>query len=400
MKNKPLKNKSSTLPLFLLIGIFIFTIPSIASPQSIESARDKYESGDFEGALEEVQAILEQDSKNLRAQSLMSEIERAMKKVEAQELTERALVEINSRRFEEAYGYLEQALILDPENSQARELYLSIHEVLQVEGESMEEMLKRQQEELAVLEEEPVGEVPAEVEPIEVEPEEEEEPEPEPVEEKAPLVRRYDRVSIRGGFVFTFANSNNLNYVDSSVTLLGIRLDGRYYFNFWERRLGLSLDYTGDFLKLGGSEYINFGTHRLNFSVRIRTYFFDRDYGRLTLGARLNYHLFLLNNREDQGVYNFTSLYGPSLGIFFEDPVIYRFWKVSFLRSFGFEGEFNYLFIIGQGADAPSASEWYLGAYYDLKCYRFHTGYRRYRIRNDDVKEAYNDIELGAGYRF
>ena len=210
MKNKPLKNKSSTLPLLLLIGIFIFPIPSIALPQSIESAQDKYESGDFEGALEEVQAILEQDSKNLRAQSLMSEIERAMKKVEAQELTERALVEINSRRFEEAYGYLEQALILDPENSQARELYLSIHEVLQIEGESMEEMLERQQEELAVIEEEPVGEVPAEVEPIEVEPEEEEEPEPEPVEEKAPLVRRYDRVSIRGGFVFTFANSNNL----------------------------------------------------------------------------------------------------------------------------------------------------------------------------------------------
>ena len=388
-----------------IIGMLLFTIPHLAQAQSIESAREKYESGDLEGALEETQILLKENSENLEAQSLASEVELAVKRKEAQALTERALVEINSRRFEEAYVYLKRALILDPENERARELYLSIHEVLQIEGESLEEVLERRQEELAAVEEEPVEEAPPEAEPAEVVSEREpseivrEKLKPEPVEEE-PLSPRYDSMFIRSGIVLPFANSNNLDYVDSSVTQLGIHLDGRYYFNFWERRLGLSLDYTGNLIKLGGSEYVNFGTHRLNFSVRIRTYFFERDYGRLTVGARLNYHLFLLNNREDQGVYNFTRLYGPSFGVFAEDPILYRFWKADFLRDVGFESGFNYLFLVGQGDSAPSSYELFVATYYDLKQYRFHLGYRRYSIRDSSVRETYNDLEAGAGYRF
>jgi hypothetical protein len=151
---------------------------------------------------------------------------------------------------------------------------------------------------------------------------------------------------------------------------------------------------------LTGDELINFGTHRMNFSVRYRLSFFERDYGCLTLGARLNYHFFLLNNREPLGVYNYTSVYGPSLGLFFEDPIVYRFWKREVFRNFGLEGDFNYLVLIGQGKDAPTASEWSLGMYYGLNRYRFSLGYRRYTLRKDDVRESYNDIEIVAGYRF
>ena len=404
MKNKAMKNRPGTLSSLLLICVLLFIAPSIALPQSIDSARDKYESGDFEGALQELQSVLAEDSDNFEAGSLLSEVELAMRQEEARELTRRALVEINSRRFEEAFVYLERALLLDPENSEARELYLAIHEVMQVEGESLDEMLERQQEELTARGEEPPQEADDKAETTEVEPEEAAaaiaatEPEEEPVMEEE--IDRYDRIFIRGGLVFTFANSDNLDYVDSSVTMLGIHLDGRYYFDFWERRLGLSLDYIGNFLKLGGSEYVNFSTHRLNISVRLRTYFFEQDYGRLTVGARLNYHLFVLNNRKDLGVYNFTRLYGPSLGIFIEDPVLYRFWKADFLRNVGFEGDFNYLILIGQGDDAPSSSEWYLATYYELKRCRFSIGYRRYCIRDSSVKETYNDLEAGVGYRF
>jgi tetratricopeptide (TPR) repeat protein len=414
MKQKLHINRPGTLALLLLTGLLLSSSPAVTTAQTVESAREKYESGDFEGALQELQSILALDSENLEAQSLLGETELAMRRHEARALTDRALVEINNRRFDEAYEYLEQALLLDPENEEARELYLSIHEVMLVEGESLEDMLERQQEELSSVGEEIPMEEAEQPETAEAVPEEDaaaavtaEDAEKKPGEkgaEQEPVAVEtpsgYDRAFIRGGLVLTFANSNNLEYVDSSVTMLGIHLEGRYYFDFWERRLGLSLDYIGDFLKLGGSEYVNFGTHRLNFSVRLRTYFFERDYGRLTVGARLNYHLFILNNRESLGVYNFTRVYGPSLGFFIEDPVLYRFWKKPFLRSFGLESEFNYLFLLGGGSEAPSSSELYLGAYYDLKRYRFHGGYRYYGVRNDTVKETYNDIELGAGYRF
>jgi hypothetical protein len=182
--------------------------------------------------------------------------------------------------------------------------------------------------------------------------------------------------------------------------LLGARLDGRYYFDFLSRRFGLSLDYSGNLVKMSGDDSIKFSAHRLNTSARFRHYFFENDFGRLTVGGRLIYHLFLLQNRENQGVYNFTRLYGPAFGVFVSDPVVYRFLKKNFFRNLGFEGEFTYLFLIGGGDDAPSSPEFYIGSYYDLKRYRFSLGYRRYTIRTSDIKENYNDIELGAGYRF
>jgi hypothetical protein len=166
-----------------------------------------------------------------------------------------------------------------------------------------------------------------------------------------------------------------------------------------KRRLGVSLDYTGNFLKLSGNDAIDFTTHRVNVSARFRTYFFEKEYGRLTVGARLSYHLFFLSNKMDEGVYNFTQVYGPSFGVFLEDPVLYRFWRNSVTRRLGFEGEFNYLVVTG-GDDAPTSPEIYLGAYYDVDRYRFSLGYRSYGIKNDRVKESYDDIELGVGYRF
>ena len=331
------KRTGTGLILRLFIALTLASPSPRALAQIIESARERYEQGDYAGAEEELREILEEDSENIAAQSLLREIELRRKREEAAALTERALIEINSRNFKEAYAFLERALLLDPENRRARELYLSIHEVLEIEGETVEEMLDRHREEMAVIEEaaeEPVTEVVAvEEAPVTERPEEEppeivmEEPSPPPEEE---IERLYDQAFIRGGLVFTFANSNNLDYIDSKVVLLGIRFDSRYYFDFLKRSLGVSFDYTGDYLKLGGDDNINFGTHRMNFSVRYRFSLFERDYGKLTLGARMNYHVFLLNNREDQGVYNFTRVYGPSLGVFVEDPVIYRFWKAEF----------------------------------------------------------------------
>ena len=119
----------------------------------------------------------------------------------------------------------------------------------------------------------------------------------------------------------------------------------------------------------------------------------------MTVGARAGYHFFTLQNLKSEGAYNFTRIYGPSFGIFLSDPVIYRVLKKDFFKNIGFETEINYLFLLGQ-AGAPSAPELYMGAYYNLDRYRFSLGYRFYSIRQESVKENYNDIELGAGYLF
>jgi hypothetical protein len=398
--------------LSLLLPILIFTLLLLqvsAFCQTIESAREKYENKDYTGAEQELNAILESAPENIEAQTLLNEVQRIQKIVESQKLTERAISEINDRNFELAFNSLEEAILLDPENAQARELYLSIHEITEIEEESIEDLIEK--EELVALkeEEERMAEEEAAqpeelVKPEEmVQPEEMVLPDEEQVavhvEEKEASEGRYNRAIVKVSPTYTFANSNKLNYVNSSVSMIGGKFDGRYYFGFLQRRLGVSFDYSGYLIKTQGIEDIHFLVHRMNVSARFRYFFLEETYGRLTVGARAGYHFFTLQNLKSAGAYNFTRIYGPSFGIFLSDPVIYRFLKKDFFKDVGIEMEFNYLYIVGQ-AGAPSAPELYIGAYYILNRYRFSLGYRFYSIRQENVNENYNDIELGAGYTF
>jgi tetratricopeptide (TPR) repeat protein len=365
--------------------IFIFSIllaglilPIPLYSLSIESAREKIKNEDYEEAIKELNTILESDSENVEAIELLGEIEKIGNKKRAEALTAKALVEIDNRRFEAAYKYLKEAIVIDPENLKARQLYLSIHDVMKVEEESI--ALEATGEEKKT--------VPGEAEAA-----------PLSEEEKQKAPPRYDTAIVKLSTSYDFANSNKLSYLDSRISMIGARVDARYYFDFFEKRLGVSVDYTVYPLKISGDERIKFIAHRVNASGRFRMFFFEDGPQRLTVGARLNYHFFTLQNLLEQGAYNFKQIYGPSLGIFISDPVVYRFVKNDFFKNFGLEGEFNYLFLIGQGA-APSSLELYLGAYYDLERFRFSLGYRLYSIATEAINETYNDIEVGAGYRF
>ncbi len=370
--------------LILLIFISIITItPLYSLSQSIESAREKYYNENYEEALEELNAILESDSENIEALELFNEIDQFRKKKRSDLLTEKALIDIGNREFESAFKYLEEAILIDPENIRARELYLSIHEIAEIEQEVVEE--EKMKEELLAKKEEEKGEEQLAMQIAE--------------KEKEEPYKRYDTALLKVSTSYTFANSNKLDYIDSRVSMIGAKLDARYYFDFLGKRLGLSVDYSGYPLKTYGNENINFVIHRVNVSARFRTFFFEDVYSRLTVGARLNYHLFYLQNLMAQGAYNFKQINGPSIGVFVSDPVIYRFIKNDFFRDFGFEGEFNYLFLLGQGV-APSSLEFYIGTYYNLKRIRFSLGYRLYSINKGSISESYHDIEVSAGYMF
>lgn len=370
---------------FCLVSLLLSSVaPAIGISQDIETARELLFSEEYEEAIAEIERILEADSENLDAISLLNEVEQKSRQKRSAVFTQKALGEIESRNFETAYEYLEQAIIIDPENETARRLFLSLYEVGEIEEESV-----------AMAVETPEG-VPATgaggpaVAAV---------PSLEPGFEKEEEPPRYDTALVRVSASYSFANSNKLDYIDGRVSLLGARVDARYYLPFWDKRIGASLDYTVYPLKTYGDSRIKFVVHRANVAARIRTYFFEEAGRRLTVGAKLNYHFFTLQNLMTEGAYNFKQIYGPSIGIFVSDPVVYRFVKNDFFKNFGLEGEFDYLFLIGQGT-SPSSLEIYFGAFYDMERYRFSLGYRLYSISKEGVNENFNDIELSAGYRF
>jgi hypothetical protein len=380
------RKNSSGMKYILLFLIFLFIAaicPVFSQPPSLESAQEKFENQEYDAAEEEVTAVLEADSENIEARKLLMQIEQIKKKEKAVALTEIAILEINDLNFEEAFKLLKEAIFLDPSNEQARELYISLIEIYEIEQVSIEEVVQMAQPEILETTEQTEGE---ELLPdIQT-----------PADEVT--VKPRSRLFIKMAPTFTFARSNALDYINSNVSMLGFKLDSRFYFLF-QRRLGLSLDYSGNFIKTTGDDNIDFLVHRLNVSTRFRLFLFETPNSRLTAGARLGYHMFYLQNQLSEGAYNFKALYGPSYGIFLSDPVIYRFVKTNFFQNLGFEGQADVLILPGQGEESIlSTIEFYLGAFYNLRQFNLGLGYRQYRIMQQQIAESYHDIELSVGY--
>ncbi|GEM_PF-3065765 len=403
---------------------------------SLESAQKKFDAGDYDGAEEELRPLLG-EGENVEAESLLSRIEKARITDRADMLTEKALIEIEKRDFESAFGYLEEAILLDPENEQARSLYLSIYEIAEIEEKTIEEVIEKaetpagKEEELVVATEQPapvpgpapVAETPVSGTPVSGTPAEAGETGEEVAAAPAPEQAGQEEgtVSSAGGEVvvleddegqkqidlfvkvstaYLFARSDHLGYIDSDVSLFGGRIDGRYYFPFLEERLGVSADYAVYPVKASGDENIAFSLHKITGSARFRTFLFQTEKAGTTLGARLNYQAFILKNSEERGVYNFTRVYGPSIGLFISDPVLARFLAGKIFSNLGFELELNYLTVIGGGDGSPVSPELFVGGFYALDSFTFGAGFRRFAIKNETVKETYNNIEVSAGYRF
>ncbi len=409
-----------TIKLFIIF-IFFSAFSLSAFSQSLETATEKYNAGDLTGAEEETKALLKKDSNNIDAIELLNRIETAIKKNKSEVLTKKALIEIDNRNFNTAFDYLKQAILLDPENDKARELYLSIKEVTDIEQTSEEE-----QKNLAAKTAAPTA--PGKAAVVSSAPARAGETAPgisqgetalgnkkeQPAvitpaikaEKQAPLPKKTPSEKKKQGNIvflklspsYTFAYSNNLSYIDSHVSFAGSRLEADYFFDFLMRLVGISLDYSGLFLKATGSQYINFMVHSLDASLVLRLFMLKDSFGNtMTLGTKLNYHFFYLYNLASAGVYDFVNLYAPSIGIFISDPVISRIIRIGFLKNLGFEGSFNFLYLIGQ-ANAPYSYVYYTGLYYKLNSFKFTAGFRSRTITDSSTLEIYNSIEAGAGF--
>jgi hypothetical protein len=198
--------------------------------------------------------------------------------------------------------------------------------------------------------------------------------------------------------------------------MLGARLDVQYYgFDFlWDMvepldflrdLVGVSLDYHGLLVKLSGSEYINFTTHRINLALRGRYFLFEQKVNKYTstglvVGGKLNFHFFQLANAETKGVYGIENIFGPSIGIFASDTVLYHFIKQDIFSKIGLEMDANFLPLAGEEGLAGLSLEYFIGAFYLFESFKFGAGIRSYSISVEDISEGYFDIVLNAAYRF
>ncbi len=338
----------------------------------LQSALEKYNNGDLNGALAELNAILKKEPDNLEARKLQNNIVHEMNKKESEKLTELALIEIDKKNFDNAQEFLKQAIKKDPDNKKARDLFLAIEEVKRAEG------VKPGSEQI-ITSREQVGR------------------EEKPKQEQG----THDNFFITLSPYFASSGSNAVSGIDSGVTHLGVKAEAVYYFNLLGGLLGLSLDYSGTFLKLSGLDEINIIIHKADAFARFRIHLFETDSFRTELGVKAGYRLYYLQNIESRGAYNFTLLYGPAFGIFFSDPVLARFINNDFLKNCGIEGEAGLLLIPGEGNQAWIFNlDFYLGIYYRMGSFCYCFGYSYYGIMREALSETSHAILVGVRYYF
>ena len=254
-----------------------------AIPLSLDQVEILYNGGKLEEALDAVNLYLEQNEGDPQAIQLKEGIELDLNLTRSTELTTQALLLIDVDEFEQARALLGEALIADPGNTLAMELYVSLSDI--VKAESVQEDIPQAEGTedvtpvvaagtavvIAADSDEETGEgAPSESTGSTESPspasEEKEEESKEKSRSKTPF-------GFSVGPRLTFANSNYLT-LDSGVTLMGVKADAWVFLPFWETRLGFSATYTGDLFKLSGSDAINFSTNRIKGLALIRTWIF------------------------------------------------------------------------------------------------------------------------------
>ena len=175
--------------------------------------------------------------------------------------------------------------------------------------------------------------------------------------------------------------------------------DAWVYLPFWDSRIGFQGRYAGDFIKLSSGSGVNFTTHRFVVSALIRTWLFDDETYRTTVGGSVSYNWFVNQNKESEGAYLIRQLIGPGIGFFVEDPIIARVADGSFSRNLSFRLATETYFSSGSsgllvGLDLD------IGATYQFGIMGIALGYDLYALFLAGTTETYNSIYVKAVAKF
>jgi hypothetical protein len=315
-------------------------------------------------------------------------------------LTEQAKKEITEHNFNKAYMLVQNAIRLNPSYQEAKELYFSLYEILEREKPAAQKQTSVKNEIPVVLQKQPSLVIINKPETVKTE------PETQPAahaNDEAGLNNRISfnlyNPSIRTGILYTQTSSNYLNFVNSNTTLTGIRAEAAAFFTRSQPAFGVSLEYSGAYKKMSGSEDILFTVHRLNATLPFKiTFLAERDRG-LDLTIKPGIHYFILNNRKAYGVYYYRRILGPAAGLIVSDPLFSRIAYNSYTEPFGVEGILNFVKLFGQ-ADAPTIMEYGAALTFDYDRYKIRSRYARYTISNGSIIEKYSDTSIDVQIKF
>jgi hypothetical protein len=197
------------------------------------------------------------------------------------------------------------------------------------------------------------------------------------------------------GPIITFANSNQPT-IDSQATLLGLMADAWIYLPFWDTRIGFQARYSqGRYISKSSAPGENIATHRFVGSALIRTWLFDNDTYRTTVGGSLSYIWFINQNPEPEEAYLIRQLVGPGFGFFIEDPIIARFADGSFSRNLSFKLSTETYFSSDSG-ELLVGLDFDIGATYQIGIMGIAVGYDLFALFLAGATETYNSIYVKA----
>ena len=390
--------------LIVLLAVHLGADESI--PPTMDQVEILYNEGKLEEALDAVNLYLAQNEGDPQAKQLKEGIELDLNLTRSRDLTTQALLLIDADEFKKARGLLGEALVADPGNTLAMELYVSLSDIVKAESiqedipktDSTEDVTPVVAAGTAVViaaagsdEETGESDTSGSTESANPAGEENELESEEKTRSETPF-------GFSLGPRLTFANSNYLT-LDSGITLLGVEADAWVFLPFWERRLGFSATYTGDLFKLSGSDAINFSTNRIKGLALIRTWLFDNGSSRTTIGGGIGYDFFALNNKETEGAYLIVNYAGPSISFFISDPVFARFLSGNFVNNLSFNLNIDGT-ISGGGSGTLFSLDLGFKASYYFGLLGIGLGYDFHGLYLGTTTETYNSIILTCDIAF
>jgi hypothetical protein len=315
-------------------------------------------------------------------------------------LTEQAKKEINQHNFRKAYSLVQNAIQLNPSYAESKELYFSLYEILERE-KSVARKKPTAETDIPIVSQTQQTRAPANNPEMA-----KNEPETQPAIQNKDVTIQSSGISlilyhpsIRSGILYTQTKSNYIDFLNSNTSMTGIRVETEFFLTRSNPSFGVSLDYSGSYKKMSGSEEILFTVHRLNAALPLRTTFFkERDRG-LDLTFKPGLHYFILSNRKQYGAYYYRRILGPAAGLTVSDPVFSRIYHSAYTDPFGLEGIFNFVKLFGQ-SNTPSIIEYGAALTFDYGNYKIRSRYAQYTISNGSIIEKYSDTSLDIQLKF
>jgi len=227
---------------------------------------------------------------------------------ESYQLTIQAQDELNRHNFDSAMNLIQKAIKLNPSNEKAKGLYVNLREFIRSRQQIV---VKKQDTKNGLVQTKPSST-----------PNPDKNEEPEKIGTEIPEKNGVGYLQF--GLQYSFGSSNYLDYINSSVQMVGGRIEGGYFFGKNETTFGFSADYSWYPLKIKGNTAIDITIHKMDAFLCGRTSFFPQNDQSLIVGIRAGYHYFLLQNNKNEGVYYFRQVAGPAVGLYFADPFFSR----------------------------------------------------------------------------